>query len=472
MTAPRKPMLFLALLLAGIKAVQFAIDSTPLLTIDSGAFVDNGLRVLFYPTRSYVYGYLIRICALRFHSLRPLVVVQIAMGGISAWLLGFILIRYFRVRPWIAIAAALVFAFDPVQMVYERAVMTETAALLAMAVFLTMACAYLDTADARWLMFLSLAGILMVSLRLVYVPLVLAAAALLPVAAYLVRRGLTRQSLVVALMISCGWAAIFHVGYRHLTGWLGNRAPAYHFQTGFFLMSAVAPLIGPEDADDPRVRQAILEQNETPVPLANRDFRSAHLWNPPGLSSRLKTAFAGDEAQADDAAGRLANRAILREPVGFLKLGWENYADYWTHLRYAPAALDWEVGIYDRSPVNAPDAALIQQHFGLDASGNYRLRTLSRRLFLHSAAWLYFLLLSPFLAGIALLLPPWDGKGSVYAALFFVWSWLLTAATVMGAVAYAYRFLHPFSFLGIAGTTFLAEKIASERRAARRGATS
>jgi hypothetical protein len=62
--------------------------------------------------------------------------MQVVMGGLSAWLLTFALVRFFRVRAWIAILAGLVFALDPVQVIYEHMVMAETATMLAMAVFI------------------------------------------------------------------------------------------------------------------------------------------------------------------------------------------------------------------------------------------------------------------------------------------------------------------------------------------------
>jgi hypothetical protein len=42
-------------------------------------------------------------------------------------------------------------------------------------------------------------------------------------------------------------------------------------------------------------------------------------------------------------------------------------------------------------------------------------------------------------------------------ALFFLWSCILLVATCLGAVAASYRFLHPFSFTGLAAAAFMAE---------------
>src|SRR3984957_12475704 len=180
----RAPLVTLAILLAGVKSIQFAIDSTALFYYDSGAFILNALGLAFIPERSYVYGWLIRIFAVPFHSLRAIVAMQVVMGGITAWLLGFVLLRFLKVRAWIAILAALAFAFDPVQIVHEHLVMAETAALLTMAIFLVVASRSLRAPGLWQLVLLAFLGILMVSLRIVYLPVVLLSAVLLPVAAY------------------------------------------------------------------------------------------------------------------------------------------------------------------------------------------------------------------------------------------------------------------------------------------------
>src|SRR5581483_2387949 len=167
------------------KAVQFAINSTAIFYFDSGAFILNGLRVIFHPTRSYFFGFLIRVFAVPFHSLRAIVALESAMGAVTAWLLGFLLIRFVRVRPSIAIAAALVFAFDPLQVAHERLVMAESAAGLSMALFLVAAADYLEA--PRWWKpaLLAVIGVVLVGMRIVYLPVVLLAALVMPVVSYL-----------------------------------------------------------------------------------------------------------------------------------------------------------------------------------------------------------------------------------------------------------------------------------------------
>lgn len=456
------PLLTLAILLVALKSVQFAADSTALFFFDSGAFILNALRVAFISERSYIYGFLLRIFAVPFHSLRAIVALQVAMGAITAWLLGLALVRFLKVRPWIAIPAASAFALDPVQIVHEHLVMTETTTLLVMAVFLLTASQYLHAPHLWWLVSLSFLGILLVSLRMVYLPLALLSAVILPVAAYFWSPPQARLSwgrgLAVALVVSCGATIFFHLGYTHLTGRLGSREAAYDFTTGFFLVGGVAPLMEARGTNDPRVARAIVEQNESVFPLYKPELRPEQMWDPEGLVARLIATFGGDVRPADQAAQSLARAAIVRHPVGFLKLGIATYLDYWRGL----ARLRWRVAIENGSgqkPQVVPfEAAVVRSAFGVDVSNQYRAQTPSRRLHIWGRYWYVFLLASPFLAALALWLSRTE-EPAVFRtlALFLLWSCCLLISTCMGASEASYRYLHPFSFIGLAAAAFVAE---------------
>jgi hypothetical protein len=457
----RAPLLTLAILLAVVKSIQFAIDSTALFYFDSGSFILNALGLGFISERSYVYGYLIRIFAVPFHSLRAIVAMQLVMGGVTAWLLGFVLLRFLKVRAWIAILAALAFAFDPVQIVHEHLVMAETSTLLVMAIFLVAASRYLLAPGLWQLVLLSFLGILLVSLRIVYLPLVLLSAVLLPVAAYCrparsqVRRA---RALALALAVSCGSTTLFHLGYTHLTGWLGSREPAYNFATGFFLAAAVAPIIHAEDSSDPRVVRAIVEQNKSVLPLANTRLRPEQMWNPEGFVKRLTAGFGGDIRAANQAAQTLARAAILRDPLGFLKLGIHIYLTYWRDLPGLRWILPWENGSPPTAEVSPFDAQAIHSAFGVDVSNQHLIRTPSRRLHIRGRDWYIFLLASPFLASIALWLSWREQKeASPTLTFFLLWSCFLLVATCLGASESSYRYLHPFSFIGLTAVAFIAD---------------
>lgn len=452
-----------AVLLAVIKCIQFAIDSQAVFYYDSGAFILNATGLAFLPFRSYVYGALLRALAMPFHSLRAVVAMQVVMGGLTAWLLAVMLVRFLRVRPWIAMLAALVFAMDPVQIVHEHLVMTETTTVLVMAMFLLTALQYQQDHSLYRLILLSFLGVLLVSLRLVYLPVVLTTAVLLPASLYFSSSGMRPRHLAAALVVSCACTAIFQVGYRDLTGWRAGREAAYHYTTGFFLLSSVAPLVEPRDATDVRVANAIVAQNRSSFPLADRRFRSSQLWDEDGFVARLRTVFNGDERAADQSAQHLARAAIQRNPLGLLELGLQNYLGFWGGLPYLGASLEWENGSHLPPSVNAFDANVIRSVFGVDVSNQHTWRTPSRRYHQFARYWVLLLLASPFLALLVLWLKPPYPEGT---ALLLGWDVLLLAATCFGAAESAYRYLHPFSFTAIAAAAMLCEIGISRRKRA------
>ncbi|HEY3840391.1 MAG TPA: hypothetical protein VGL72_27655 [Bryobacteraceae bacterium] len=453
----RKPLLWTALFLVLVKSIQLAIDSKALFYFDSGAYLINALGVAFVAERSYLYGWLIRFVALPFHSLRAIVVMQVAIGALTAWLLALVLTRYLKTREWIAIAAALVFAFDPVQIVHEHLILSENTTLLVAATYLVAALGYLEKPAPWKLSLLAFLGTALVGLRMVYFPVVMASAVLLP----LLVRLTTRRMLAFALAVSCGSTALLHLGYRHLTGHLAGREPAYHYITGFILAAGTAPLFRPEDIDDPRVAAAVAEQNKSVLPLWDRDRRGDLLFAPEGFSVRLIAQFHGDHKAANMAAQLLARRAILRNPFGFLRLGLHNYYRYWQGIPTLRWSLPWENGSPPRSEVQSADLQLIRTAFGADVSNDYLVQTPTRRYHIFGRYWCVFLLLSPYLGGLAAFVTRRDRTGVMF---LFAWSGLLLASMCIGGIEHCYRYLHPFSFTGLAAVAVLLDLKMQTRR--------
>jgi hypothetical protein len=154
-------------------------------------------------------------------------------------------------------------------------VMAENVALLVMAAFLLAALKYLGDPSLRWLVVLAFLGVLLVSLRIVYAPVVFSTAVVLPFATYFLSAAVRPRLLALALVVSCGSSLLFHLGYRHLTGWLAGREPAYQYMTGSFLLAAVAPIVEPKDSADVRVAGAVVAQNKSGLPLFDLRFVGA-----------------------------------------------------------------------------------------------------------------------------------------------------------------------------------------------------
>ena len=453
--------MIMALAVTLVKIVEFRLDSEVLFYPDSAGFLMNALGAYLVDFRSYVYGYLIRIFAVPFHSLPMVVATQMALGGFTAWLLGAMLMRFFGVGKWIALFAALLFAIDPVQVVHEHMVMAETATITVLAVYLVAALFYLERPAPRltgssWLAVLSLLGILLVSLRIAYLPLVILAAVGIPLAGWWSVDGRPRRVLALGLLVSCGSTAIVHTGYRRLTGRLEYKSPRYSSMSGFFLMAAAAPLLSAGDSSDPRVSEAVAEQQRSSLPLTALP-RWVQLWKPDGLRMRLLNAFGGDETRADNAASQLARTAIRRNPTGYLRLAGQTYLDFWRNLPLLPNILAEEDGMLTPGSIVESEASIIEKWFGVDVSSHrHEGMTLSRRYHIDGRFWIVFLLLSPALTFAAWATGPENRRG---LALLSLSAFLIFASVCFGAVEASYRFLHPYSWFGLAALAVLAQRV-------------
>lgn len=439
-----------------LKCTDLLLEPRVFFHSDSCSFLLNGLNLGFIPVRSYVYGdFIVRCLAAPFHySLHAVVAAQCLMGAATAWLLCYCLLTYFGVRTWIAIVCAVVFALDPVQVFHEHAILTETMTMFVAALFLATALYYLKNRQWAVLLGISLLGAVLVSLRVLYVPVVFVAAVALPVIAWLIPRGREKwiRPLAVALGISFGSTLLFQAGYRHLTGYLAGREPAYHYWTGCFLLASVSPIVKPGDARDTRVARVIAESNNSHGPL-QFDFRPFQLWSPGGLIDRLRAAFGGDDRLTNSAAEATARAAIRRDPAGFITLGLRTYASYWAALPKLRDAIEAEIN----NPVSSSDSSVILRFFHMHPVSPLEQDSISAPYYLAAHDWYAFLLVSPMFWLIALFLESANRKAVLF---IFTWVCLVFAATCLGAVESLPRYLHPFSFLGIAGAGVIGEMIA------------
>ncbi len=451
----------IALCVALVKVIEFRLDSQVLFYPDSGAFLMNALGLYFVDYRSYVYGYLIHIFAVPFHSLTIVVAMQMALGGFTAWLLGAMLMRFFGIGKWAALCAALLFAIDPAQVVHEHLVMAETATLTVLAVYLVTTLFYLERPAFLPLAVLSLLGILLVSLRINYLPVVILASVAIPLVGWWSIAGKPWRVLALGLLVSCGSTAILHTGYRSLTGDLENRSPRYSSSNGFFLLSSVSPLLRPGDSSNPRLSKAVEEQSRTGIPL-RFDRRVAQMWEPDGLRPRILQAFAGDQFAADEAALPMARAAIWRNPAGYVGLAIHTYLDFWTHIPELPQFLGRENGML--LPLKSGEFEIIasSRWFHVDLSRQHEWNTLTRRYHIAARYWFIFLLVSPALSVAAWRFGSINRRG---LAVLAASPCLILAATCFGATETVYRYLHPFSFFGLAALAILAERWTAGRRA-------
>lgn len=238
-----------------LKYLIFCIDPLPMFFLgDSHSYIATSLTGWIPPDRSFIYGYVIRLTAVAAHSLTTLVAVQVFTSGLSAILVAYALIKFFSVTPFLAFSMGFLCAVEPLQLMYERYVMTETLALFLFAVYMVFIFHYIKRPTIILMSLVQIIGTALISFRLSFLPLVLINAFILPFLAipvfkkkyslkWLTNRdflhNLSSHRLVIKiialhLLVSIGLTYSLHLGYKHLNGFLSHNPPAYHYASGFF----------------------------------------------------------------------------------------------------------------------------------------------------------------------------------------------------------------------------------------------
>jgi hypothetical protein len=460
------PYLVLALLVLVVKALQAWVDATPLFFLgDSENYIFSAIEGYYPIDRSFVYGWPIRWWGLNSGSIMGLMSAQILAGGITAWLLGAALLYFYRARFWVAGVMTIVFAFDPLQLLQERMVLAETFALLVFALQLVLMLSYLRQPRLLALAGVCALGLVVVSLRFMFIPVALALAVLVPAIRWIflpssLRRAQGWRSLA-HLAVAVALTAWGHGAYRSHMGKIYGQPPAYNYYDGLILLAAWAPAVQPVDASTPHVAEVVQRQARDPVfPLADHALREAQLWVTSGLRDRLQTALNGDAVAANAEAKRMCRSMVRRDPGALVRIAWQTFMDYAFRWDRFTHQLSDDQGAL-RSP-NAKLLAALRDRLAWEAAETHATPTLVKRYHLAAGPWYVFLFFSPLLW-----LAPFVNGSSFQrssALLLFALTALLLAVLCGTAPAATYRYLHPFSFTGLLALGVLVDAVLAQRR--------
>ena len=263
--------LFCALVFA-IKILLLWLDPTPKLFMgDSWSYIWTSLTGWIPGDRSYFYGYLIRWFALWPNSFTPLLLIQALASGVTAIVFALICSRFFEVSKTLSFLFAFICALDPLQLVWERYVMTESLSLLVYALVLYWSLAYLRARRLWQLTVVQALSVVLIGFRMSYLLVVQVCTILLPLIAFarcaapvlrkrsqprilqanILKIGLTHVIASVTMML------VMHGAYKYANGWLSKREPGYLYNTGDHLAAVWAPALESSDATDPRLAEII-----------------------------------------------------------------------------------------------------------------------------------------------------------------------------------------------------------------------
>ena len=356
-----RKLVFLLLAVLTIKAVVLILDSEPSFEFgDSASYLGTALNKWIPPDRSFVYGFILRRIVVRPHSLLPLVVVQAILSGFASWSIGVCLARYLGAKFALAALCSITCALEPLQLMFERFVLTESMSVFTLALLMLLSFSYLRTGNLPTLALIQIVGVFLFSLRYSYLPLILALSFLLPFLAKPPHRFRARTGIILSVVLSVGLNQLLLLGYRHLYGALVHGPAEYTSQDGIFLAGDMAPIIKPTDFPLPEKRQAIF--GSIKIPLADPVMRRAQRWMDGGLCQAIQTAI-GNEAEANRLARKTALRAMKRDPFGVLRLAAFTFSEFFNHER-----MRWNLALDQGRYVDPTpgDIQTLKRSFGVD----------------------------------------------------------------------------------------------------------
>jgi hypothetical protein len=403
--------LFLAVFI--IKAVLYGMDPRPRFIMgDSASYIYTTLTGWIPPDRSFAYGFLLRPLALWPHSLTLLLVFQVAISGIAAWLIGFAMVRYFNARFGVASVAACVCAIEPLQLLSERFVLTEAVSTFLFAIYVCVALEYLRGGGLWALAVAQVMGLPLISMRMSFLPTVLIGSVLLPLLGPqarellgYVRRGYSRERVLsvakragVHLMIAIVVSQLCLYRYRRLNGKLSDLPPAYLYTDGVFFLCFWAPVIQATDFSDPALRSAIFDHIS--INLRDPLTRNSQCYVPGGLVPLLRSAVQAQHPNDLLALNRIAKEtalsAITRDPVALVRLIAFTYASFFD-TPYLRSSAEWDEGFHNPAPPEFQNQLLTYFHERYDESALY---SFIQRYHQTALLWYQFLMVAPVLFAV------------------------------------------------------------------------
>jgi len=434
-----------------LKLLLFAIDPVPKLYMgDSGSYIWTALTGWIPPDRSFFYGYVIRWTALWTGSLTWLVVVQVCLSAVTCILFSSITRVVFELPKRWSYVFGFLCAIDPLQLLYERYVMTEAISLCLYAFVIYHSFLYLKTHRLRNLVIVQAASVLLIGFRMSFLLQVQINTIILPLIAFapdvlkrIRHRPLAEASPMSAarvcaghLLLSVTLTLLLHAGYKRTNGWLAHREPDYLYSTGITLLAFWAPVLQPEDAPDPRLADLIRRGDE--FDLKNPAFRNAQRFGPGHLIDRLSKVVR-NPSKADSLAKKTALHALGRDPLGVLGIGWRTYVGYWNVTamkKYAEADFSF------RNPPGDELIALLASRFHLSYAKDTTAMSAIQLYYIVAWPYYFLILLAPLLSGLAIALR----SVRKYATLLFVHiSIMMAMAMTFGSDSL--RYFQPISFM-------------------------
>lgn len=441
-----------------IKIFIFLLDPLPMFLMgDSHSYITTALTGWIPPDRSFTYGYFIKYTAVASHSLTTLILLQSLMSGINAILLSYMLIRFFSVRPLLSFISGILCAIEPLQLLYERYVMTESLSLFLFVLYLLIVFIYIKKPNLIKLFISSFIGTLLISVRLSFLPIVLLNSVIIPLLGIkslsksqnenyseltnFIKKILSHKKLLTKIFMHLTLSIVFtislHTAYKNLNGYLSDKPPAYLYHGGFFLISYFSPIIEPDDFPDNEIRYTVFKNLK--YDMKDPHKRAIHHWEIGGIVNVLNR-YMYNSLEADNFAKKVVINSLKRNPIGFLKIAYLGFIDYW-NIKNLKNSL-----VVERGEKELPDYLLVKlrNYFSLNADKLPFLLTFTNKYYFKAWAWYLFLLCSPLLGIITII---FCKKIRRYLLIVFLSLFIIIIITCVLIDGITVRYLHPAGWL-------------------------
>ena len=295
-------------------AILFRFFSSAILA----AYLHSAVMHSVPSDRSFTYGWLfVRPILATFGKLQAVVTIQTLLAAATSILAAACLRVGFQAPLWMAAVVALLYAVEPLALIQERLILTETLTLFVLAWFVLAGLCYINRPRASLLIALAFLGTCVLSLRSFYIPIVLVSTAATVLLGILRPRGQTAlssrglgPSFLLHALVAIGATVSFHALYQYYFSYMTNQPPSYNSGAGFFLLSSWAPVVTPNDFPSREMAERVLPNLK--FVLQDRHSRPAQQFVPGGLISLLFKEQDGEALKTNQLAKTIALHAGLR----------------------------------------------------------------------------------------------------------------------------------------------------------------
>lgn len=462
----------LILVICAIKLALYIADPGVKVVLgDSGSYLASAISQYVPADRSYTYGLFLRALLHVWYSLKFIVMIQVGLSAGAAILLAWVSYRVLRLSAFVTAVCSVLCALDPLQLLSERYIMTETISTFLFAIVMCLGFRYLFRPRLRDLLLVAVCGMLLVSFRVYFLPAVLLVSVLTPLATGIGQAGwrelrsllfgkkpgsirwLPDQKLFdfgLAARLAGGrfrfhlrrdfhWPpqiqnlgrmavhltiAVLSVQFAlwSLRTWYGHEVggpAAYIEQDGLFLLTDVSTLVQESDFRNRELGHLVF--SNVRVPQHEKQSRVWNHWGDAGLINVLirevPVVYPGSGPwEINKIAKRTALRTIERHPVGVVRLMLSNLRDYFTVSELERALIVNE--FVDQGIT--PNYQELFRRLGWNATWQGRSGVV-REWHQRSVYWCLYLASCPFLATAALLVPGMPRKGCLLFGVVCAW---------------------------------------------------